>query len=74
MNVVYFEDIKTKKLVQELEERMDYAAATYLDLMIEYGERMYDENMTDKDWQDYCECFASAFGKSLEKAFEEKGL
>lgn len=74
MNVVMLEDVRTKRLLREFEERMDYVAITYLDLMIDICEQMYDDDLNEDNWQEFCEHFETAFSNSLERVCEEKGL
>jgi hypothetical protein len=71
MRVYEIEDLKTKKLVREVGEQMDYIAMAYLDLLIDAAESMYPEGATDEQWSKFCDDMGLTFGKSLEKAFDK---
>ena len=74
MKVYEIEDLKTKKFVREVGERMDYIAYTYLDLLIEMSEQMYPDGATDEQWAKFCDDLGMTFAKSLEKVFDEMEL
>lgn len=74
MKVYEFEDLKTKKLVREVGERMDDIALSYIDLMIDVAERTYPYGATDDEWAEFCDDLSSTFEESLKKAFITRGL
>lgn len=74
MKVYEIEDLKTKKLVREVGERMDYVALTYLDIMVEASEQLYPNGATDEEWTKFCDDLSMTFAKSLNKAFDTRGL
>ena len=74
MKVYEFEDLKTKKLVREIGERMDMVAIDYIDILIDAAEQTYPEGTTDEEWSKFCDQLGVAFAESLSKAFDEKGL
>lgn len=74
MKVYQFEDVKTKKLVREVGERMDNIALSYIDLMIDVAEQTYPYGATDEEWAKFCDDLSGTFEKSLNKAFTTRGL
>lgn len=74
MEVYEIKDLRTKKLVREVGEQMDYIAMAYLDLLIEAAESMYPEGATDEQWSEFCDDLGMTFAKSLEKASDMRGL
>lgn len=74
MKVYEFEDLKTKKLVREVGERMDEIALSYLDLVIDVCEQEYPEGATDEEWSEFCNRLSSTFAESLDKAYTMRGL
>lgn len=74
MKVYEFEDLKTKKLVREIGERMDMVAFEYVDIMIDAAEQEYPEGTTDEEWRKFCDRLGVAFAESLSKAFDEREL
>lgn len=74
MKVYEIEDLRTKKLVREVGDRMDYIALTYLDLLIDVCERMYPDGATDEQWAKFCDDLGMTFAHSLEKVFDEMEL
>lgn len=74
MDVYEIKDLRTKKLVREVGEQMDYIAMAYLDLLIDAAESMYPEGATDEQWSEFCDDLSMTFAKSLEKASDMRGL
>lgn len=74
MEVYTFEDLKTKKLIREVGERMDYIAQAYLDLVVDASEQMFPEGFTDEEWIKFCEDLSIALYTSLDKVCTERGL
>ena len=74
MKVYEIEDLKTKKLVREVGDRMDYIAWTYIDLLFDVGTQMYPEGLTDEQYSKLCDDLSKTFAKSLEKVFDEMEL
>lgn len=74
MKVYEIEDLRTKKFVREVGERMDNIALAYVDLLIDAAESSYPDGATDEQWSKFCDDLGMTFAKSLEKAFDEMEL
>ena len=74
MEMYEIKDLRTKKLVREVGERMDDIALAYVDLLIDAALSTYPEGATDEQWSEFCDNLSSTFAKSLEKASNTRGL
>ena len=74
MEVYTFEDLKMKKLVREVGDRMDQIALDYLDLIIDVGDEVYPDGATDDEFMEFCGQLGVTFAESLGKACEKRGL
>lgn len=74
MKVYEIEDLRTKKLVREVGDRMDYIAWTYVDLLFDVGTRMFPDGITDDEYAKLCDDLSKSFAHSLEKVFDEMEL
>lgn len=74
MEVYVFEDLKTKRLLREVGERMDEIALAYIDVVIDACERRYPDDATEEEWQEFCNELNNALIGSITNAFMTRGL